>query len=461
MSKTIFHALPRTFTSPAVLTGLPENTPILVAYSGGADSSALLHMMLEYGKHTGAPICAAHVNHGIRGKEADRDEQFCMDTARTLGVELLVCRADVPAEAKKSGDSIETAARRVRYDFFERIMEERKIPLLVTAHNADDNLETILHHLIRGSGLGGICGIPPCRACGTGTLVRPILGMTREEILAYCEHHSLSFVTDSTNIDTDYTRNKLRANVVPALREINPAAVKNAATLTTNLRADSLCLERMTDLFLEDFRDGFSVDTEKLYTSPDAIANRALRRLFSELTEGAVLESSHVEALRGLAKRGVPHSRVCLPCRCEGVIEEGRLILRHAEKISATEPYRVALKSGSNLISQTNFEIVIGSSQSEKNVYKKSILLSLDSATINGTLIARSRVAGDRIRMGGMHKSLKKLMCDKKIPQFLRSRLPVICDEDGIVAVPMIGTRDGVACSPEDAGACCLHFYLY
>ncbi len=461
MSKRIFRDLPRAFTPPTDLTGLPEDTPILVAYSGGADSSALLHMMSAYGRQTGAPIYAAHVNHGIRGEEADRDEQFCIDTARALGVELFVCHANVPKEAKTRGESVETAARRIRYDFFDRIMKEREIPLLVTAHNADDNLETILHHLIRGSGLGGICGIPPCRACGAGTLVRPILGITRGEILAYCECHSLSFVTDSTNTDTDYTRNKLRAKVLPALREINPSAVKNAATLSENLRADELCLESMTDLFLEGFREGFSVETEKLCGSPDAIVGRALRRLFSELAEGAVLESSHVEALKRLCERGVPHSSVRLPHNYEGVIEEGRLILRKFEDRPCVEPYRLSLEAGTVFISQTNCEIVIGPSQNKKNVYKKSILLSLDSATIKGTLIARNREAGDRIRMGGMRKSLKKLMSDKKIPLSLRTRLPVICDGDGILAVPMIGVRDGAACPPEDGRAYCLHFYLY
>ncbi len=461
MSNSIPSALPPAFLSPADLTGLPETTPILVAYSGGTDSSALLHMMQVYGAKKGAAVYAAHVNHGIRGAEADRDEQFCRESARALGIELFVCHANVPEEAKRLGESIETTARRIRYDFFEQIMKERSIPLLVTAHNADDNLETMLHHMIRGSGLGGICGIPPCRSCGAGTLVRPILYVTREEILDYCERHSLSYVTDSTNTETEYTRNKLRAKVLPALKEINPSAVKNAATLAKNLRADELCLESMTDLFSEGFREGFSVETEKLCGSPDAIANRALRRMFSELSGDAVLEAAHVDALKRLAERGVPHSSVRLPHNHEGVIEGNRLVLRKVAPPCTVAPYRIPLESGSALISQTNCEIIISPSQNAKNVYKKSILLSLDSATINGVLIARNREAGDRIRMGGMHKSLKKLMCDKKIPLPLRSRLPVICDENGILAVPMIGVRDGASCAPDAERACCLHFYLY
>ena len=453
--------LPSAYVPPSCLTGLEENTPLLVAYSGGADSTALLHMTVRYARETGAVVYAAHVNHGIRGAEADADEAFCVQTARALGVRLFVCHADVPAEAKRSGESVETAARRIRYRFFDELMAEHGIPLLLTAHNADDNLETMLHHLIRGSGLGGICGIPVCRSCPQGTLVRPILSMTREEILAYCAEHSLPFVTDSTNTDTDYTRNKLRVSVLPALREINPSAAKNAATLAKNLRADELCLESMTDLFLEGFREGYSVETEKLCGSPDAIVSRGLRRLYRELSDGQVLESAHVSALLRLAERGVPHSSVSLPHGFEGVIEEGRLILRPARKQPVIEPYSIPLREGSNLLSQVNCEIVIGPSQNAKNVYKTSILLSLDSATINGTLTARRREGGDRILMGGMRRSLKKLMCDKKIPLSLRDRLPVICDSDGILAVPFLGVRDGASLAPERTDALCLHFYLY
>ncbi|MBQ9151079.1 MAG: tRNA lysidine(34) synthetase TilS [Clostridia bacterium] len=454
-------SLPAAFVPPAALTGLPESTPMLVAYSGGADSTALLHMAVAYGSVTGARIFAAHVNHGIRGAEADADEAFCRKTAASLGVELFVCRADVPGEAARTGESIETAARRIRYGFFDEVMAKERIPLLVTAHNADDNLETMLHHMIRGSGLGGICGIPACRSCKEGTLVRPILSMTKEDILAYCASHALPFVTDSTNTDTDYTRNKLRAQVLPALRQINSAAVENAARLAQTLRADALCLESMTDLFLEGFRRGFSVETEKLCGSPDAIVSRALRRLYSELSEGHVLESAHVAALMNLARKAVPHSSVRLPHGYEGVIENRLLVLRPAQARLSIESYSVPLTEGTNKISQTNCEIVITPSQNAKNIYKNSILLSLDSATINGALIARRREAGDRILLGGMHKSLKKLMCDKKIPPALRDRLPVICDENGILAVPMIGTRDGATRSPEETGAICLHFYLY
>ena len=443
MNEQLDRRLPDGFTNPDTLTGLPKDTPILVAYSGGADSTALLHMLCRYAKQTGAPLYAAHVNHGIRGAEADRDEEFCRQHAAALGVPLFVHRADVPALAQKQGESIETTARQVRYAFFDELMRQREIPLLATAHNADDNLETMLYHLIRGSGLWGMAGIPITRRCPWGTLVRPILGMTREQILAYCDDNALTFVTDSTNLETDYTRNKLRARVIPALREINPSAAEHAAHLAEILRADALCLDSMCELFSEELRRGNGFEIEKLCGSPDAIATRALRALFAELTEGGSLEYSHVRALMELAQRGVPHASVTLPLGFEGVIEEGCLRLRRRLSKQDIAPYEVTLSEGKTLISQTECEIIMGNSQNTKNIYKKSILLSLDSATINGCITARSRKAGDRILLGGMHKSLKKLMCDKKIPPELRARLPVLCDGDGILAVPCIGIRDG------------------
>ena len=347
-------ALPPAFLSPAHLSGLAEDTPILVAYSGGADSTALLHMLSRYGKETGARVCAAHLNHGIRGEEADRDEAFCRGVAEKLGIPFFSRRVDVPALAKEWKESIETAARRARYLFFDEIMAREELPLLATAHNADDNLETMLFHLIRGSGLSGLVGIPVSRACEGGTLIRPLLRMTKEDILAYCRAFELAYVTDSTNTDTDYTRNRLRAEVVPPLRQINSAAVSNAARLAECLQEDALCLESMTAMFLEGLRRGDGIETEKLNGSPAAIVNRALMALYREVSGGGVLEYTHIAALRRLSQRGTPHSRVTLPGGWEAVIEEELLLFRPAKKDEAPSAYFLPLAPGRNPISQTD-----------------------------------------------------------------------------------------------------------
>lgn len=439
----MFSTLPKKFFTPAEQSGLPKDSPILLGFSGGPDSMALLHMLHDYAKEAGAVLYAAHVHHGIRGKEADRDEAFCREVAESLGIELFVLHADVPALSKESGESIETTARRVRYDFFDRLMLEKNIPLLATAHNANDNLETMLFHMVRGSGLTGLCGIPVTRPCAGGLLIRPILSMTRGEILDYCKERGLSYVCDSTNVDTDYTRNKIRQTVIPALTDLHPNAVENAARLAETLREDDDCLEGMTTLFLAQARQGNGLLLDKIADASPSLVCRGMMRLYAELSQGISLEYTHLKALRALASKRAPHAKIALPCGIEAVIEHGTLLFRPTRTWEAPLPYDIVLSSQNTPISQINGEIFISPSQSEKNVYKNSIQISLDSATIKGQLRARSRQVGDRILQGGMHKSLKKLFCEKKTPLELRSKLPVLCDDDGIVAVPTVALRDG------------------
>lgn len=447
---------PNSFRPPHLLSGYPKGTPILVAYSGGADSTALLSMLCDYGKETDTPICAAHVNHGIRGAEADRDESFCRETAKRLGVKLFVTRVDVPALAKERNESIETAAREARYEFFSRIMGEEQIPLLATAHNAEDNLETLLHRLLRGSGLSGISGIPECRSMEGGRVIRPLLEVSRDEILDYCRSAGLSYVTDSTNTDGDYMRNRIRATVVPALKELSPTVAKSTARLCRGLRADAFCLQSMADLFLEGFRAEDGIELEKLNGSPESVVSRALMTLHGELSREA-LEQVHVDALRRLCERGIPHSRLDLPGGVEAVIEGDRLLLRQRQELREIPPYSLPLPMNSDevlTISQTNCELVIAPSQISKIIYKNSILLSIDSDKIIGSLSVRGRLGGDRILLRGMHRSVKKLMCDLHVPVELRGRLPVICDGGGIVAIPFLGVRDDAKPSAESRSVC-------
>ena len=432
------------FIPPSSLSGLDGSTPVLVAFSGGADSTALLNMLAEYGNVSGARIYAAHVNHMIRGEEADRDEAFCRETAARLGIEIFVLRRDVPAYARESGKSVETAARDVRYGFFDNIMKEHGIPLLATAHNANDNLETMIFNIARGCGLRGVCGIPETRPCSGGTVIRPILNMSRREILEYCEKNSLEYVTDSTNVDTDYTRNMIRANIIPALESINDGAIENASRLSASLRSDARCLEDMTADFLKELSDDGSVECSKLLSLSKPVANRVLMCLFEKASDGSSLEAVHLDSIRRLCKAARAHSVLNLPCQVDARIEQGRLYVeKRGQTALSPADFEYLLSDGINLISEINTEIIIGNSQSPKNIYKKSILLYLDSDKICGSLKARNRQAGDKIRSCGMSKSVKKLLCDKKIPLDVRYRLPILCDDMGIVAVPLCCVRDG------------------
>ncbi|MBE6577359.1 MAG: tRNA lysidine(34) synthetase TilS [Ruminococcaceae bacterium] len=443
MTDTVKYSLPKCFTSPHTLSGTDASTPVLAAFSGGSDSSALLMMLCEYAKVSGTKIYAAHVNHMLRGEEADRDEQFCRETAKRLGVELFVCKRDVRAYAEQSGKSIETAARDVRYEFFEKVMREHSIPLLATAHNANDNLETMIFNMVRGCGLDGMCGIPETRSMPTGTVVRPILRMSKREILDYCRENSLDFVTDSTNTDTDYTRNKIRAEIIPALCKINDGAIENASRLAVTLKNDALCISSLTDWFLEELNDDCSIETEKLLGSPAAVSNRAIMAIYKSVSDGKTLEYTHIEAIRELCRGGAAHSSIQLPSGIDARIEQGRLcFIKRSDAPTPPEDFEVKLCEGKNEISQINAEIIIGNSQITKNIYKKSTLLYFASAKICGDVVARNRRAGDKILLNGVNKSVKKLLCDKKIPLDVRYRLPVICDNSGIIAIPFVAVSD-------------------
>ena len=191
---------------------------VLCAVSGGADSVCLLHSCLRLARGGDTTVCAAHYNHCLRGGESDRDERFVRSLCASLGVELRVGRGDVAAYARGRGMGTEEAARELRYAFLEEAADELGCGYILTAHNADDNAETMLMALVRGSGPRGLAGIPPRR----GRILRPMLGATRAEIEAYLAENGLEHVEDSTNECTDYTRNRIRKLCMPVLREINP-----------------------------------------------------------------------------------------------------------------------------------------------------------------------------------------------------------------------------------------------
>ena len=178
---------------------------VTVALSGGADSMCLLHSLLVIKDTYSLNITAAHLNHMIRGKEALRDEEFVIEQCKKIGVQLFVERVDVPLFARENKISIELAARKVRYEFFERVAKGA----VATAHTASDNIETVILNMTRGASLKGLCGIPPKR----DRFIRPLICCTRSDVEAYCAKNNIQFVTDSTNLTDEYTRNNIRHNI--------------------------------------------------------------------------------------------------------------------------------------------------------------------------------------------------------------------------------------------------------
>lgn len=216
---------------------IEKGDTVVAALSGGADSVSLLHALTELSGELGITVSACHVNHHLRGAESDADMHFCEEFCKRLGVELRILEADV-ASMQQKHESLEECARRVRYDFFAEVSDGKK---LATAHNSNDCAETVLLNLMRGTGLKGLCGVPPVR----GNIIRPLIFCTREEVEEYCQSRGLSWVTDKTNLSTDYTRNKIRHIILPEMLKINGSLFSTMNRMEQSLRDDSDFLDDM------------------------------------------------------------------------------------------------------------------------------------------------------------------------------------------------------------------------
>ena len=434
-------SFPKGFHKYGELTELafsPEAT-VLVALSGGADSVALFDLTAKLCKAEGRKFYACHVNHGIRGQEALRDRDFCVSLAKSCPYckEIFVLDADVPKIAEASGESLELAARRVRYEFFEKVMSENSISLLATAHNADDNLETLIFNLIRGSGAKGMRGIPPTRILPSGRLVvRPMLKMSKAEILEYCRENHLEYMTDSTNANVDYSRNLIRNEVVPLLERINPALREHASALADDMRDLYSPAEKEADAVRGD------TSVEALSSLSSAAFPEAIGKIMKKSGFSVDLERVHVKAIKDLIGKNEEGSLVSLPGSTRARISGGRLIFEaDVRKTASTEKYEISLKMGENLLPDGS-RLLITNEIPTDLTYKFVSKINFDPETA----IARNRREGDKIRIKGVNKSVKKLMCDQKLDREMRDRIPLIISNGNIIAITGVAVADTAYC---------------
>lgn len=250
---------------------------VAVALSGGADSVSLLCALKSLENELGITVCACHLNHSMRGEESDADMRFCEELCRRLGVPLTAEKIDV-VKFRQKHESSEECARRIRYDFFGRALASLgENARLATAHNSNDCAETVLLNLMRGTGLKGLCGIPPVR----GRIVRPLIYCTRAEVEDYLAELGEGFVTDRTNLSDDYTRNKVRHAILPEMLKINSALFDGMARMTSTLREDSAYLENEAREALSRAEKGRGWDAAALAELPAPIRSRAVRMILS------------------------------------------------------------------------------------------------------------------------------------------------------------------------------------
>ena len=384
---------------------------VTCAVSGGADSIALLFALYLLREKLQIDLRAAHFNHNLRGEESQRDEAFVRDFCAGYSIPLTVGQGNVSAGKK----GLEAAARDVRYAFLESLPGK-----IATAHTADDNSETVLMRLVRGTGLKGLGGIAPTR----GRLIRPMLLTTRQQVMDFIREYSLPFVEDSSNATDAFLRNRLRRKVMPLLKEENPKLAENLSAMALRLREDEAAL---TDAW--DFSQGLSVEAVK--SAPTAKQSRMLAA-FLEYCGVKEPAADHIDLALSLIDSQNPSARAHFPGSITVSRQYDRLVV-----IQDTQPLETIVLNcpGVTEIPQLGLEVICCAAE--------SICNTEDTFTVHpeGQLILRSRCSGDEMRLPSGTKSLKKAFIDRKIPANQRQNVPVLADDAGVLGVYGIGVN--------------------
>ena len=406
---------------------------VLCAVSGGADSVALLNIMQSASHAAGYELLAAHVHHGIRA-ESDEELEFVTGLCRELGVELFTCRADVPGLARESGESVESAARRVRYKFFYRVACEQGCDLIALAHHSRDQAETVLMHALRGASVSGLCGMRPC----AGMLIRPLLDVEPEELREYLGAHGIGFREDATNSDTRYTRNFVRHVILPDCEQAYPGSRAGLCRLARAAQRDDDFINSMADAAaresLFDYPGGFYLDAERMRGLHDAIgariAARAMRLCGQDAQEAGV--ECILAALNGKGagaggnlpgdvrvSRGARRVYLELPDPGRGSHRAGTMdecVAVHADRL----PARAECSLGA--LEMNALELCPGARLGD-GIWEQTV----DAAALCGAEL-RFRRAGDTIWPLGApgEKKLKDFYIGKKVDRQIRGYLPVL-----------------------------------
>lgn len=398
---------------------------VVVGVSGGADSMCLLSFFNTISSEYRLNIICAHVNHGIRGKEADRDEEFVRSFCIDNNIRFECTHYDIPAISRQTGESEEQCGRRLRYEFFSSFGSDVKI---ATAHNLNDCEETFLFNLARGTGLRGLTGIPPVR----DNIIRPLIDCTRAEIEGYLEEKGLSFVTDSTNLSDDYSRNKLRHNVLPLLSDINPSFHSAFANCISVLsEADSFISEEVTKAF-ENARADDRFLISYILTLHDAVRNRLLIEIASFYGASDV-SAKHVSLIDDVMRNG----GAVMLCGGITVASDGTYIYKASSVPDEPEiyvPYEEMCEKYSFPGGTVSVVRVDKRDIKEYNIKRLSENGIADSDKIRGAVF-RSRREGDRFRFPRREhsKSLKNLFNENNITPDDRYGVPFLADDEHIL----------------------------
>jgi tRNA(Ile)-lysidine synthase len=427
-----------------VLRFIKENNLILsgdktlIALSGGPDSIFLLHFLNKFRKKFKIEIGAAHINHLLRGKDSERDKVFCKAVCNELAVPLYILHKDVKSYAKKNKLSLEAAGRKIRYEFFERISKSNKYIKIATAHNADDNAETVLLNLIKGTGPKGIAGIPVWR----DNIIRPILSLSKNEILDYLNANKFEFRIDESNQSSEFERNFLRNDVIPLIRQkLNPALSSTILNSSINFQKLNMMINKMTN----ELKSGCVVKSKKYVSIPINLFNEAEEIILLQMIKNIVDENFLVQTASNDLKK-IRNLAVKQSGRSEE-LTEGLLALR--------ERKHIIIKKKSLLKKEDQFEILIGETKSiggiklsirqigreKANPSADPTIEFIDAEKVRDKFVVRIWMNGDKFSPIGLRgtKKISDYLNDIKIDSSEKKNQLVLINHGKIVWV--IGKR--------------------
>lgn len=398
---------------------------VLCAVSGGLDSMCLLHLLSTWGRERSMEVTAAHFNHRLRGAASDEDEHFVRDWCAAGGIPFVRGEGDVRALAAEQGLTLEEAAREARYAFLDRQQRELGCAFVLTAHHADDNAETMLLNLLRGTGLRGLAGIPERR----GSIIRPFLQITREELAAYAAKNGVPHREDATNQLDDVSRNVLRHKVLPVLRELNPRAVENMARTAELLAEDEAALSAEADAFLAKCRlenSRATISVNDCLRVKQAVLGRGILAMMAHVCgRRKDLSYIHVQAVCDLAHGGAGRE-ISLPYGMTAVRERDLLIIAGAAEAPESTPVRIG-----ECVDFGGWKVELSARSGERG-----ILLPPD-AELQVTAWRKD----DRMTLPGSRgaRSFKRLCAERGIPPGKRDLLPVLRVNGKAAAAPELG----------------------
>ncbi|HUJ17812.1 MAG TPA: tRNA lysidine(34) synthetase TilS [Nitrospirota bacterium] len=417
---------------------------VVVAVSGGPDSVCLLAILHTMAKNLGLSLHVAHLDHMFRGEESAEEAQFVADLSKKLGIPSTSERFDVPAFCRERGLSAQEGARKVRYGFLEQVAHDTGASRIATGHTADDQAETFLLRLLRGAGVSGLSSIPPRR----GMIIRPLIEITRDQVLDYLRENSLGFRTDPSNAKPVYTRNRVRMDVIPVLRQFNPRIVETLAAEAALLRDEDEAVDAylgsVTEAAHREDDETVSIKRDAFDTLPPAFRRRLLRKIADMTDRGAsFLSLGQIDdALSFMLSTQTGKSIMLSP---------GLSVTREYDRFVFSSPAarpgfsRTLSHPGATMVPELGLEVktlIAEGRRTEPELSNYIWQAQFDYDKIGPLLTLRSRHSGDRFSpsgMAGRSKKLQDYFVDAKVPRRKRDRVPLLCSGEDILWV--VGLR--------------------